>query len=220
MTITAKEIQQETIQRINEIIKNGVIEMEQKPERDHDFFYLDDANQNKSTMAKHLKRRIKPYTSTRIKARNFLSNVAYSGVKSEEFVDNNFVFDIITLLTKNINPFSLERKIKLPISKIVISFICFGMDALKKHSIDIFAKIKILCISMVKMCFTSKRSYKHYTFEKMSSGKHEDTKICLFEMFSRNVFLNRQAWNRFKGRIFASLQDLEGQKNVSSRKTK
>ena len=55
--------------RINEIIQNNVIEMEQIPERDHDFFYRNDAN--KSTMTKHLKRRIKPCTSRRIKARNF-----------------------------------------------------------------------------------------------------------------------------------------------------
>ena len=32
-------------------------------------------------------------------------------MKREDFVDNNFTFDMITLLTENINPFSLERKI-------------------------------------------------------------------------------------------------------------
>ena len=62
-------------------------------------------------MSRHLKRRIKPYTSSRIKTRNFLSNISYTGVKSDDFVDNNFKFDTITLITKNINPFSLERKI-------------------------------------------------------------------------------------------------------------
>ena len=61
-------------------------------------------------MAKHLKRTIKCYTSIRIKTRNFLSNISYTGVISEDFVDNNFTFDTITLLTKNINLFSLERK--------------------------------------------------------------------------------------------------------------
>ena len=76
-----EKVPKENIERINEIIKNNVIEMEQTPERDHDFFYRDDAN--KTTMAKHLKRRIKPYTSTRFKARNFLSSIAYSGVKTE-----------------------------------------------------------------------------------------------------------------------------------------
>ena len=72
--------------------------MEQKPENDHDFSFLEEP-------------RVKPYTSTRIKTRNFLSNISYTGVKDEDFVDKNFTFDIITLLTKNVNPFSLERKI-------------------------------------------------------------------------------------------------------------
>ena len=59
-------------------------------------------------MSRHIKRRIKPYTSSRIKTRKFMSN---TGLKSEIFVDNNFTFDTITLITKNIKPFSLERKI-------------------------------------------------------------------------------------------------------------
>ena len=102
---------QETAAKLNDLIKE-TIEIEQKPEEDHDFFYLDDANQKKkSIMLRRIKRKIKPYTSTRIKARNFLSNIAYTSVKSEDFVDNNFVFDIMTLITKNLNPFSLERKI-------------------------------------------------------------------------------------------------------------
>ena len=62
-------------------------------------------------MAKHLKTKAKPYTSSRMKTRNFLSNISYTAVKSDDFVDNNFTFDVITLLTKNINPFLLERKI-------------------------------------------------------------------------------------------------------------
>ena len=83
--------------------------MEQKPENDHDFSFLEEANQTKeNVMSRHLKRRIKPYTSSRIKTRNFLSNISYTGVKSEDFADNSFTFDTITLLTKNINPFSLE----------------------------------------------------------------------------------------------------------------
>ena len=86
--------------------------MEQKEEKDHDFLFFEEANQKQeSVMAKHLKRRIKPYTSSRIKTRNLLSKISYTGVKSEDFADNNFTFDTITLLTKNINPFSLERKI-------------------------------------------------------------------------------------------------------------
>ena len=107
-----EEMSKERVQRMNKLIKNGVIEMEQKPERDHDFLFVEDPNQKQeSVMSKHFKRRIKPYTSSRIKTRNFLSNISYTGVKSKYFVDNNLTFDIITLTRKNINPFSLERKI-------------------------------------------------------------------------------------------------------------
>ena len=107
-----EEISKEKVQKMNELIKNTVIEMEQKEEKDHEFSFFEEANQKQgSVMAKHLKRRTKPYKSSRINARNFLSSISYTGVKSEDFADNNFTFDMITLLTKNINPFSLERKI-------------------------------------------------------------------------------------------------------------
>ena len=89
-----------------------IIDMEQKPEKDHDFSFLEEQpNQQQSPMAKNLKRRVKPYTSSRIKTRNFLSNISYTGARSQDFNDNNFTFHVITLLTKNVNPFSVERKI-------------------------------------------------------------------------------------------------------------
>ena len=36
---------------------------------------------------------------------------AYNGIKKEDLYDRNFVFDISVLVTKNLNLFSLERKI-------------------------------------------------------------------------------------------------------------
>ena len=43
------------------------------------------------------------YTTTRIKSRNFLSNISYVGIKKEDFI-----FDIYLLITKNLNQFSTE----------------------------------------------------------------------------------------------------------------
>ena len=53
----------------------------------------------------------KPYIATRIKSRNFLSNISYVGVTKQDFYNENFVFDVYVLLTKNLCPFSLVRKI-------------------------------------------------------------------------------------------------------------
>ena len=51
------------------------------------------------------------YTMTRIKSQNFLSNIAYIGINKEDYYNNNFVFDVYFLLTKNLNPFSWDKKL-------------------------------------------------------------------------------------------------------------
>ena len=53
----------------------------------------------------------KKYTTTRVKSRNFLSNIAYVGISKEDYYNENFVFDVYLFLTKNLNPFSLDRKL-------------------------------------------------------------------------------------------------------------
>ena len=57
------------------------------------------------------KRFTKLYTTTRIKSRNFLSNISYVGINKEYFYNQDVVLDIYVLMTKNINPFLLDRKL-------------------------------------------------------------------------------------------------------------
>ena len=51
------------------------------------------------------------YSPTRIKSRNFLSNISYTGINKKDFYNENFILDIFVLLVKNLNPFSLSRKV-------------------------------------------------------------------------------------------------------------
>ena len=53
----------------------------------------------------------KRYTTTIIKSRNFLSNIAYVGINKEDFYNENFISNVYLLVTKNLNPFSLDRKL-------------------------------------------------------------------------------------------------------------
>ena len=48
---------------------------------------------------------LKPYTTTRIKSRNFLSNIAYNNVNDQDIFDRNFCFNTLFLVTKKFNPF-------------------------------------------------------------------------------------------------------------------
>ena len=43
--------------------------------------------------------------------RNFLSNIAYVGINEEDYYNKNFVSDVYLLLTRNLNPLSLDRKL-------------------------------------------------------------------------------------------------------------
>ena len=49
--------------------------------------------------------------TTRIKSRNFFSNITYVGINKEDYYNRNFVFDVYLLLRKNLNLFSLDRKL-------------------------------------------------------------------------------------------------------------
>ena len=54
-------------------------------EGDLDFLYDNNASQQKNDEKENptSRRKIKPYSTTRIKSRNFLSNISYTGVKDE-----------------------------------------------------------------------------------------------------------------------------------------
>ena len=77
-------------------------------EENLNFFFNNNANQPRKR--KYKTKKIKPWNTTRIKSRNFLTNISCNGVKEEELFDRSFVFDIYVLTTKNMNPFYLERK--------------------------------------------------------------------------------------------------------------
>ena len=77
--------------------------------KNRDFIQVNNAIKKNNKKTK--KTSVKPYRTIRIKSRTFLSNISYVGITKEDFYNRNFVFDVYALVTKNLNPFSLERKI-------------------------------------------------------------------------------------------------------------
>ena len=60
---------------------------------------------------------IKNYSSTKIKARNFLTNVSYNRITTVDYKNKNFVIDCFTFLILYLNPFYLERKFESSIER-------------------------------------------------------------------------------------------------------
>ena len=79
------------------------------PEKKQDF-YPTEKPIIKRSRVRYIASRIK-HSPTRIKSRNFLSNIGYTSVNKTDFYRKNFILDVYILLVKNLNPFSLHRKI-------------------------------------------------------------------------------------------------------------
>ena len=59
---------------------------------------------------RYIATRIK-YSPMRIKSRNFLSNISYTGINKNDFYNESFILDVYVLIVKNLNPFSMNRKV-------------------------------------------------------------------------------------------------------------
>ena len=53
---------------------------------------------------------IKNYNNSKVKARNFLTNVSYNRISTADYKNKNFVVDCFTFMIIYLNPFYLERK--------------------------------------------------------------------------------------------------------------
>ena len=78
---------------------------QQQQEKSQEFSQQNPADKN---VNRHTTRIIK---YSRIKSRNFLSNISYTDIKKSDFYNKNFILDVYVLLVKNLNPFSLSRKV-------------------------------------------------------------------------------------------------------------
>ena len=63
------------------------------------------------------------YSSTKVKARNLLTNVSYRRFKISDFQNLNFVVDILSFLLQYFNPINLNRKVDLEEERLMIKFL-------------------------------------------------------------------------------------------------
>ena len=95
-------------ENIEEESQIEILQQSNLPEKNQDF-----SPTERSIVKRHMIRytatRIK-HSPTRVKSRNFLSNISYTGISKGDFYNENFILDVYILLVKNRNPFSLQRK--------------------------------------------------------------------------------------------------------------
>ena len=84
--------------------------IENQPEENQGFSQQTDNKIVNRHKIRYTATRIK-YSSTRIKSRNILSNISYTGISKNNSYNESFILDVYVLLVKNLNTFSLSRKV-------------------------------------------------------------------------------------------------------------
>ena len=80
--------------------------------------YLDD----KELLKKERKEK-KKYSSTKVKARNFLTNISYNGIKNNDYENKTFVTDIFAYLILYFNPYNINGKFETDIEKSYVNIL-------------------------------------------------------------------------------------------------
>ena len=95
----------ETIQtnKMEEVLNKS--NSEQNGSQQGQNFCLDDKDIQKKKNKRNKKARRSPYSCTKMKARNFLTNISYRRISDKDFKNANFVIDMLSYILLYIKPF-------------------------------------------------------------------------------------------------------------------
>ena len=72
---------------------------------------------------KDLKKQKIKYISTKVKARNFLTNISYNGIKNKDYENRSFVIDIFAYLILYFNPYNINGKFETELERSYINIL-------------------------------------------------------------------------------------------------
>ena len=100
-----RHLQEEELEEVEEITPTEIsFPLEKTTKELNQNIFLDD-------------KAIKSYNNTKVKARNFLTNVSYNRITTADYKNKNFVIDCFTFMILYLNPFYLERKFETNIER-------------------------------------------------------------------------------------------------------
>ena len=101
--------------KVNNPLSETMKSLEKELNRD---IYLND----KELLIRERKEK-KKYSSTKVKARNFLTNISYNGIKNNDYENKTFVIDIFAYLILYFNPYSINGKFETEIERTYVNIL-------------------------------------------------------------------------------------------------
>ena len=173
-----------------------------------DIFLSDNVNKKKQ------KSEINKYSSTKVKARNFLTNVSYSGIKDKDYQNRSFVIDIFSFLILYLNPFYLERKFESNIERDYVNVLwSFLMPETLYNFICRDENVKTL--NKIKLKFPHAIEIVKLFIEDESIGTQEQQFNTLKDYLIKNAKIYQFIFGNLFPRCFARIDDYGIQSKIA-----
>ena len=108
-----EEVEKEDMRKLLSTLTEGL-----ESQLDPDFFQDDNQVQKRTKTTATTK-----YSNTKVKTKNLLTNVSYRRYKPEDVEKTNFVIDVFSFLTQNLNPTGLDRKLEILLERNYVKMI-------------------------------------------------------------------------------------------------
>ena len=164
------------------------------------------------TIQKKKKERKKSqYSSTKVKARNFLTNAAYRRFKEEEdFKKPSFITDVATFLIQNLNPFALDRKLETDTERNHVKMI-WDKCLLQKFTLFILMQKNYLMLSETQVTYQKASDILNEFLEQNQTENFDLLKESLVE----NINLIRYVYSTLFPEVYNRINIFEIRNNVS-----
>ena len=103
-----ENVENKEMRRLLNMLAEGI----PPPESQLNLDFFQDNNKVKKTRKSSTK-----YSNTKVKTKYLLTNVSYRRYKPEDIEKTNFVSDVFSFLTQNLNPMGLDRKLETPLER-------------------------------------------------------------------------------------------------------
>ena len=157
-----------------------------------------DQNSSQDNNVEHKKRAV--YSSTKVKARNLLTNVGYRRFKDSDFQKTNFVVDILSFMVYNCNPTNLEIKLETEKEREMIKFL-WDTCVLKDFTKYLLQQKQFNIISQTNLTYQKSNKIVLNYLVKNSAEKLVQLKYKLNEKFNLVHYIYSALYAKIYNRI-------------------
>ena len=114
---------------------------------------------------KKKKKKTKKYSSTKVKARNLLTNTSYRRFKNNDFDKLTFVSDLSSLLVQNLNPLGLDRILETETARDHVKMV-WGKYLPSKFKLFVLTEKNYLALSEMQVMYHKTSDIVHEFIDK------------------------------------------------------